>query len=297
MNYFPNALSLLVRNPWLPVFIGIPFMAIGLVASNYYLPAGDNYYGLFGLSVSAAVVGSIFLGISLFGRYTVVRLMAVTFLLANWWIATRWIEIEPWMPRIVEYPLPAPRFHSITARPIFQQRVGYSEMVIADSCRSFTWFAQDIHRRLLDPGKTYEFTIEETAEMPFLFPPGESRQGDSVVVTGSIHPPDPFHFRWNPEIVTIDREGSRIYDRSVCEVHGEKMERRDLTISRGYFVPSASSPTFDDEANLFPHHREYILSGLCTSINGMPETEKGFVCTSCKGAFSKWQAEHPRKAQ
>ncbi len=288
MNPIKRSLRALMRNPWLPVFIGIPFLAIAWLAAKYVLPMGEDYYGLFALSIAAALIGSSFLGISLFRGDTVIRILAVLFLLSNWKIATEWIGVKPWISRTAVYPIPPPKISVIESRPTMESKDGYTRILLAGSDPEISFYDSRLPANLLAADQSYRFTFEETTQ---LF--GTWRQqveNGMVTVVGDRYPPEPPDFMWMQEILTIEHDGAVILDRTVCEVHHEKMERRDLSISYGlpdtnYFPPPLV------EAKQFPHYWEFVLGGCCV-IAGR-DTQRGFVCGGCVKAFKEWESKNP----
>lgn len=286
-----KTISRAIRNPWLLVFTGIPLLAAAWLSANWALPRGENYYGLFAAAVVVAVIGSVLLVAALYWGKGLVRLLAVLFLLANWPIAAAWMKVEPWRPRVVKFQIPPPKTSTITARPVFKDREGYTTLILADASRTFEVYQVSPPLSSLDPGKSYLFTIEETChgsdcdEMDFA-------KNEVTLVTGHRDRQQTPDFYSLPEIMAVDHDGIRIFDRSVCEVHQQKMERRDVRISYGYPSPGAF-PDIKTEAERFPHYRDFVLGGCCVT-SGMPQTERKFICGECKTAYGKWQAEHPQ---
>ncbi|MBX3743433.1 MAG: hypothetical protein KF712_20780 [Akkermansiaceae bacterium] len=288
MNPIKRAIRALMGNPWLPVFIGIPFLAIAWLAANYVRPMGEDYYGLFALSIAAALIGSSFLGISLFRGDTVIRILAVLFLLSNWKIATEWIEVKPWISRTAVYPVPPARISVVDSRPTMEPKDGYTRIVLAGSDPEISFYDHRLPANLLAADQSYRFTFEETA-YPYISGLQQMENG-KITLMGQRHPPEPPDFMWTREILTVERDGSTIFDRTVCEVHHEKMERRDLSISYGlpdmnYFPPPLV------EAKEFPHYREFVLGGCCVVVGR--DTQRGFVCSGCVKAFKEWQSKNP----
>lgn len=292
MKLIRRTIRALQGNPWLPLFIGIPFLAIAWLAANYVLPMGENYYGLFALSICTALIGSALLGFSLFRGDWVIRILAVLFLLTNWKIATEWINVEPWMPRTVTYPIPPTKVSVIDSRPRVESRDGSTKIVLLDSVPEISIFEYRLPGDLLVADQSYRFTFEEA---PHPRSNAWQQVGNGIItVVGQRQPPDPPDLMWRKEILTIERDGSMIFDRTVCEVHHEKMERRDLPISYGYPPFRVFLSSSVEEAQ-FPHGWEYVLGGC--RITGDPETSRGFVCGKCVTALKKWESENAASAR
>ena len=289
-----SALSRAVRNPWLLAFIGIPFLAITWVLAYLVLPIGQNYYVVFGAAVVAGIVGNGLLLGALYRGNRSARLLAVVCLLVNWPIAVDWMKVEPWRPRVVSYPIPPPRISVITAQPAFHPG-GSLKLMMADSSQTVGISRRGIPVGLLDPQKIYQFTIEETPEPSLFLQEGSLNDGAIIMKTGHRDRPRPPDFHWSAEAMRITDGGTVIFYRSTCEIHRQKMERRDARIIYG--LPSSDAfPDRKAEAELFPHYRDFELGG-CAVMPGFPETTTQFVCGACEEAFSKWQAEHPWTAK
>lgn len=288
MELIQRGIRTLVKNPWLLVFIGIPFLAIAWLAANYILSIGEDYYLLFAVSIVSAVIGSSFLLISLFRGDTVIRILAVLFLLANWKTATEWIEVKPWLPRTVAYPIPPPKVSVIDSRLRVEPRDGYTKVVLVDCTSEKFFYEYRFPGDLLTADRFYRFTLEEA---PHHFRRAlEQSQNGMITVVGQRRPPEPPDFMWRAEILTVEHDGNVIIDRTICEVHQQRMERRDLPIRSGY--PDRSLfPSRSEEVKQFPHGQEYVWGGCC----GMPgeETQRGFVCGECVAALKKWRSENP----
>ncbi|WAC18103.1 hypothetical protein OVA24_12730 [Luteolibacter sp. SL250] len=287
MKPIKRCFSALMRNPWLPLFIGIPFLAMGWLAANYVLPMGEDYHGLFALSISTALIGSTLLGFSLFRGDWVIRILAVLFLLTNWKIATKWIDVEPWLPRTAVYSIPPPKVSVVDSRPEMKHRDDSMRIVLVDSVVEVSFNEHRFPADLLVADQSYRFTFEETPH--HYDSPWTRSENGMITVMGQRHPPEPPDIMWMQEILTIQREGVVIFDRTVCEVHHEKMERRDLPISYGYpDLRSFPSPSL--ERDQFPHWREYVLGGCCV-IDDV-KTSREFVCGKCVAALKKWESEN-----
>ncbi len=289
MKLIRRTIRALLGNPWLPLFIGIPFLAIAWLAANYVLPMGEDYYGLFALSICTALIGSVFLGISLSRGDTVIRILAVLFAFSNWKIATKWIHVEPWLPRTVSYPIPPPKVSMIDSRPRIEHRIDSTRIVLLDSGAEISFYEHRFPGDLLVADQSYRFTFEETPRH-FGGPWMQSENG-MITVMGQRQPPEPPDFMWWQEILTIERDGAVILDRTVCEVHYEKMERRDLPISYGYPDMSAFPPPAVEKEQ-FPNGREYVLGGCCV-IDDV-RTSREFVCGKCVTALKMWESENAR---
>ena len=281
-----------MRNPWLLIFIGIPFLAIAWLAANYMLPIGEDYYGLFALSIAAALIGSVFLGISLFRGDTVIRILAVLFLLANWKITTKWIYVEPWLPRTVTYRIPPLKISVIDSRTRIEHRDGSTRIVLVDSAAEISFYEHRFPANLLAADQSYRFTFEEAPHPPSTA--WQQVENGIITVVGQRQPPELPDFMWFQEILTIERDGAVIFDRTVCEIHQENMERRDLPISYGY-PDMRKFPHPSVEKGEFPNGWEYVLGGCCV-IDDV-KTSRGFVCGKCVAALKKWESENPVSAR
>src|SRR5207249_1427271 len=98
-----------------------------------------------------------------------------------------------------------------------------------------------------------------------------------------------------PEVGRVERDGRTIFDREICEVHHQTMERKRVRIIYGLIRPGPSAPSSEIERSHFPHRREVTLGG-CVSGMGTPRSARVFVCTASKAAYANWRAHNATTA-
>jgi hypothetical protein len=119
----------------------------------------------------------------------------------------------------------------------------------------------------LTPDKEYSFTI--TQERPSV--------QDSVVDRS---------FKL-PHLVKVEEVYKRwdappLFDRTVCEVHHRKMQRKLVPVIYGML---GYLYTPEELKTLFPHHQEFVAGGCIVDER---KTDKLFVCSECKAMYASW---------
>lgn len=127
----------------------------------------------------------------------------------------------------------------------------------------------------LTPGKEYMFTIQQ--ERPSI--------QDSVVE-------DSFKL---PHLVRVEPVYKSLgvpplFDRSVCEVHHRKMQRKIVPVRYGML---GYLYTPEELKTLFPHHQEFVAGGC---LGGERKTDKIFVCPDCKTTYANWMKTNAHRA-
>ena len=158
----------------------------------------------------------------------------------------------------------------ITAKPRFEQRGQFIELVISDTNRNFEigWGMPPDVRFVpvsLDTNRVYMFTVAQ-------------REFHSISI---------------PELRRVQLDGQTIYDIEVCEIHKTKMEHKEVRIAYGLILPSPGEPTGETAQRLFPHRHEVSFGG-CVTKPDSPKTEKVYVCSACKKAYAKWKTENQK---
>jgi len=190
--------------------------------------------------------------------------------------------------------LPAIRSHTFKAPARIETSAqdNGERLFISDGKLSFQFFyaSHDTGRRLspfpfvLEPGKTYTFTIEERPFPTMVRFTDEGEKEDKA--------PDYF---WSPVIIRVVDGEKALFDMEVCGLHHCRMERREIPITYGLIRLQKGLPTLEEEKALFPHRRDYVLGG-CIVMPGK-KTETMYICPECRTAYEAWQKANPEPAE
>ncbi len=158
----------------------------------------------------------------------------------------------------------------ITAKPRFEQRGQFIDLVIGDTNRSFDigWGMPPNIQFIpvsLDTNRVYSFTVAQR----------------------------PLHSITIPELRRVQLDGKTIYDIEVCEVHKTKMEHKEVRIIYGLIIPGPDEPSRDTDRQMFPHRREVSFGG-CSITPDSPKTTRVYVCSECRKGYDQWKTEHKK---
>ena len=125
----------------------------------------------------------------------------------------------------------------------------------------------------LKAGRTYTFTVVEE-------PSSWAGETQSEIATP------------RPEVTKVEWKGKVIYDREVCSAHKARMERKEVPIVYGYVIREPGAPSGKTAERLFPNRREVSMGGCVFTPGFSPEVDLVYVCSECKNAYEKWEAEN-----
>ena len=156
----------------------------------------------------------------------------------------------------------------VTAKPQFIQENEWVNLVLRDAGQEYKvgWgMGTNVHfvPVPLNTNETYTFTISQQST-------------DDV---------------WFSELQKVQQDGRLVYDVGICEVHHAPMQKKKVRIVYGLVEPSPGEPSFEIDAQLFPHRWEVSFGG-CVDSFFSPRTEKIYVCSECKKAYQQWKVEH-----
>ena len=78
----------------------------------------------------------------------------------------------------------------------------------------------------------------------------------------------------------------------ICEVHGTKLEEKEVPIRWGLILPPDSDePTFTYRMKNFPNAQEFVTGGCIVPVD-KKETERIFICPDCQKAKEEWFKKH-----
>ena len=157
----------------------------------------------------------------------------------------------------------------VTTKPAFGETVpDVRDLVLrqGDQEWSFSWESDKFGFRApvsLDPEKAYTFTIVWSR-----------LQG--------------------PEVERIEHEGKVIYERSVCEVHRQKMESQKVPFIFGLDAsaaeePKPGEPPIKTVNEFFPNYRDFAYAGCVVEADVRATV---YVCASCREAYLAWKKQH-----
>lgn len=183
----------------------------------------------------------------------------------------------------------APRtsIFTVTGAAKFEQRDKDRYLIVTDARHSLDilWSLNGNQKELalfpftLNTHETYTFTIEEK---PYRF--GE----DLGIELPKSKNPENDYIRI-PTLIRVVRRGSLVFDRTICEAHHRKMERREVPIIYGLIIPEGKQPTDKEYRTQFPHYSEQAFGGCCV----MPQkTDFIYVCSDCVAAHKKWESDN-----
>jgi hypothetical protein len=126
-----------------------------------------------------------------------------------------------------------------------------------------TWSAGLLHQPpVLVPGKPYDFVLIERS-----FP---KRAGTRV-----------WHDVWQ-----VGSGGRLLFDGGTCEIHGERLVKKEVPTQHGYSRPDLS--LLDARKRHFPH-AESGRATLCEPLADEPPTHTILICSPCEGAYRRWK--------
>ena len=70
------------------------------------------------------------------------------------------------------------------------------------------------------------------------------------------------------------------------------MERKEVPIVYGYVIREPGAPSGKTAERLFPNRREVSMGGCVFTPGFSPEVDLVYVCSECKNAYEKWEAEN-----
>jgi hypothetical protein len=174
---------------------------------------------------------------------------------------------------VVLWPEPGPQeqWHVVTAKVERVEQGGVPRLRVVDP-----------------PDKIYEMDWPENSKLPVV--PG--RVYTMTILTDHFFSPDGALFlgdaavRWIPRqrLMKLVQDDMILWDASLCEVHGAKMQRKDLPIDYG---EALSQPW----RMAFPHG-DLRVNGGCIKVEGRsPQMRKGFVCPQCVAGMREKEAQ------
>jgi hypothetical protein len=91
-------------------------------------------------------------------------------------------------------------------------------------------------------------------------------------------------------LIKVVHDGMVLMDASLCEVHGAKMERKELPIAFGDYGSEFMGIPFATWREKFPNGYPCAFGG-CIRVEGKsPATKVEFVCPKCVEDAAAWQA-------
>jgi hypothetical protein len=91
------------------------------------------------------------------------------------------------------------------------------------------------------------------------------------------------------QLVRIISGDKVVFDRSVCGLHGVKMELRNVRVNYGMYGPKNRAESYC--VGHFPHFRDFALGGC---LMGEAESTSIYICPKCIAECDDYMRQHPK---